>query len=318
MTQAVTIAQLVRDNPQLKVVQGQEYLSKRTIKVSDISRPGLVLTGYFDFYPYDRVQMFGQTEISYLARKSSTNKQYLFDRMASDHTPCFVIARNLPIPEELLQAAAKKQIPILSSGAATTYVLSVLTRYLSDKLAPRKSVHGVLVELYGIGVLLVGKSGIGKSEVALSLIKKGHRLIADDRVDVYPENERTLVGTAPKILKHLVEIRGIGLINVFDMFGVGAVKDKSEIQLIINLQDWDKNANYDRLGLDQNTRKICGVDVPQITIPVKVGRSMDNIIEVAVMNFRAKMMGFDASKTFRNNLSKLIADHSRGIQEDDD
>lgn len=318
MTQAVTIAQLVQDNPQLRVVQGAEYLGKRSIRVADISRPGLVLTGYFDFYPYDRVQMFGQTEISYLARKTSLNKQALFDRMASEKTPCFVIARNLPIPVELLKAAANKQIPVLASSAATTYVLSALTRYLSDKLAPRKSVHGVLVELYGIGVLLVGKSGIGKSEVALSLVKKGHRLIADDRVDVYPENERTLIGTAPQILKYLVEIRGIGLINVFDMFGVGAVKEKSEVQLIINLQEWDKNANYDRLGLDQNTKKICGVDVPQITIPVKVGRSMDNIIEVAVMNFRAKMMGFDASKTFREDLSRLIADHSRGVQGDDD
>lgn len=310
MVQAVPIDKLVADNDLLQVVQGKEYLSKKSVGVADISRPGLVLTGYFDFYPHQRIQIFGQTEISYLTRVSHEKKKELFNRMCAKDTPCFVVARNLPIPLEMLAAAKQNHLPILRSSSATTYVLSVLTRYLSDQLAPRKSIHGVLVEMYGLGVLLIGHSGVGKSETALSLIKKGHRLIADDRVDVYPENEKTLMGTAPKILKHLVEIRGIGIINVFDLFGVGAVKDSCQIQLIINMQNWDPKANYDRLGLDQNTKKICGIEVPQITIPVKIGRSMDNIIEVAVMNFRSKMMGFDASQTFRNNLLALIRKNS--------
>ncbi|MCI1466933.1 MAG: HPr(Ser) kinase/phosphatase [Lactobacillus sp.] len=316
MGQSVTVEKLMTDNDLLHVVQGEEYLSKKTVGVADISRPGLVLTGYFDFYPHQRIQLFGQTEISYLSRVSHDKKAALFDRMCANDTPCFVVARNLPIPLEMLAAAKKNHLPVLQSSSATTYILSVLTRYLSDQLAPRKSIHGVLIELYGLGVLLTGHSGVGKSETALSLIKKGHRLIADDRVDVYPENEKTLMGTAPKILKHLVEIRGMGIINVFDLFGVGAVKDSCQIQLIINMQKWDPDANYDRLGLDQNTKKICGIEVPQITIPVKVGRSMDNIIEVAVMNFRAKMMGFDASKTFRNNLLALIRENSQHNQQE--
>ena len=186
----------------------------------------------------------------------------------------------------------------------------MITQYLAVKLAERSSVHGVLVEVFGMGVLLTGESGVGKSETALALVQHGHRLIADDRVDVYQRDHETVVGEAPRILKHLMEIRGIGIIDVLKLFGIGAIKDETEISLVINLTNWDSKANYDRLGFQENTRIICGIAVPQVTIPVKVGRNMENIVEVAVMNFRAKAMGFDAAKTFDENLTSLIAENS--------
>lgn len=316
MVEAVKISQLVKDNPTLHVVEGEEFLAKRVIKVSDISRPGLELTGYFDFYPKERIQLLGRTEISYSNHLDSESRSKVFERMCTSETPCFIISRGLPIPDELIVAAQKAGIPVLSSDMATTHLSSVLMEYLDEKLAPRKSIHGVLVEIYGMGVMIIGNSGVGKSETALDLVKRGHRLIADDRVDVYQRDEKTVVGEAPKILKHLMEIRGIGIIDVMNLFGAGAVKDKSDIQLIIRLQNWDPKANYDRLGFNEETKEICDVYVPQVTVPVKVGRNLAIIIEVAAMNFRAKKMGYDASKKFERNLTELISDNSHPEGED--
>ena len=208
-------------------------------------------------------------------------------------------------------AADKNNIPILQSPESTTYVSSILTDYLRERLAKRMSIHGVLVEIKGMGVLLTGASGVGKSETALGLVHRGHRLIADDRVDAYQKDHDTVMGEAPKILRHLMEIRGIGIIDVMNLFGAGAVKNRTEIQLVIKLVNWDNNANYDRLGFNEDTREICNVPIPQITIPVKVGRNIESIIEVAAMNFRAKKMGYDATKVFDDNLANLIADNSK-------
>lgn len=311
MVDAVKVSQLVKDIPTLRVVEGKNFLSKRSVSVSDISRPGLELTGYFDFYPKGRIQLLGRTEISYSARLDHDLRKHVFTRMCTSETPCFIISRGLPIPSELVEAAEKAHIPVLTSNMATTHLSSVLMQYLDEKLATRKSIHGVLVEIYGMGVMLTGSSGVGKSETALDLVKRGHRLIADDRVDVYQQDDSTIIGEAPKILKHLMEIRGIGIIDVMNLFGAGAVKDSTEIQLIIRLQNWDPNANYDRLGFEEDTRQIFEVDVPQITVPVKVGRNLAIIIEVAAMNFRAKKMGYDASEKFEHNLTELISDNSK-------
>lgn len=311
MVDAVRVSQLFKDIPTLKVEEGKEFLESRTVSVSDISRPGLELTGYFDFYPKDRIQVLGRTEISYSARLDHDLRKRVFTKMCTPDTPCFIISRGLPIPSELLVAAEKAHIPVLRSNMATTHLSSTLMQYLDECLAPRKSIHGVLVEIYGMGVLLVGNSGVGKSETALDLVKRGHRLIADDRVDVYQRDDTTVIGEAPKILKHLMEIRGIGIIDVMNLFGAGAVKDRSEIQLIIRLQNWDPKANYDRLGFEEDTREIFEVQVPQVTVPVKVGRNLAIIIEVAAMNFRAKKMGYDASEKFENNLTELISDNSK-------
>lgn len=310
MTNTVKLTEFINDNSNLRVLQGQEYVSGKKITVSDVYRPGLELSGYFDFYPADRVQLLGRTEISYAARLDHDLRRKVFEKICQKETPCLLVSRNLPVPVELKEAAEAAGTPILISNDATTYLMSMITQYLAVKLAERSSVHGVLVEVFGMGVLLTGESAVGKSETALALVQHGHRLIADDRVDVYQRDHETVVGEAPRILKHLMEIRGIGIIDVLKLFGIGAIKDETEISLVINLINWDSKANYDRLGFQENTRIICGIAVPQITIPVKVGRNMENIVEVAVMNFRAKAMGFDAAKTFDENLTSLIAENS--------
>lgn len=310
MTNTVKLTELINDNSNLRVLQGQEFVSGKKITVSDVYRPGLELSGYFDFYPADRVQLLGRTEISYAARLDHDLRRKVFEKICQKETPCLLVSRNLPVPVELKEAAEAAGTPILISNDATTYLMSMITQYLAVKLAERSSVHGVLVEVFGMGVLLTGESGVGKSETALALVQHGHRLIADDRVDVYQRDHETVVGEAPRILKHLMEIRGIGIIDVLKLFGIGAIKDETEISLVINLTNWDSKANYDRLGFQENTRIICGIAVPQVTIPVKVGRNMENIVEVSVMNFRAKAMGFDAAKTFDENLTSLIAENS--------
>lgn len=311
MVEAVKLKNLIRDNRIVHVYQGEQCVDDKKLSVSDIYRPGLELTGYFDFYPKQRIQLLGRTEISYAARLDHESRERVFNKMCTPETPCFLISRSLPVPEELKAAADKNNIPILQSPESTTYVSSILTDYLRERLAKRMSIHGVLVEIKGMGVLLTGASGVGKSETALGLVHRGHRLIADDRVDAYQKDHDTVMGEAPKILRHLMEIRGIGIIDVMNLFGAGAVKNRTEIQLVIKLVNWNNNANYDRLGFNEDTREICNVSIPQITIPVKVGRNIESIIEVAAMNFRAKKMGYDATKVFDDNLANLIADNSK-------
>ena len=311
MVEAVKLKNLIRDNRIVHVYQGEQCVDDKKLSVSDIYRPGLELTGYFDFYPKQRIQLLGRTEISYAARLDHESRERVFNKMCTPETPCFLISRSLPVPEELKAAADKNNIPILQSPESTTYVSSILTDYLRERLAKRMSIHGVLVEIKGMGVLLTGASGVGKSETALGLVHRGHRLIADDRVDAYQKDHDTVMGEAPKILRHLMEIRGIGIIDVMNLFGAGAVKNRTEIQLVIKLVNWDNNANYDRLGFNEDTREICNVPIPQITIPVKVGRNIESIIEVAAMNFRAKKMGYDATNVFDDNLANLIADNSK-------
>ncbi|MDO4912047.1 MAG: HPr(Ser) kinase/phosphatase [Lactobacillus sp.] len=307
----VALKQLLADNKVIKVVAGKDDIADKQVTVSDIYRPGLELTGYFDFYPSERIQLLGKTEISYAAMLDPDQRERVFKRMCKDDTPCFLISRGLPIPEELLDTAQAAHIPVLRSNESTTYLSGLLVQYLQERLAERTTIHGVLVEIKGMGILLKGKSGVGKSETALALVQRGHRLIADDRVDVYRPDHETVIGEAPKILKHLMEIRGIGIIDIMNLFGAGAVKDSAEIQLVINLVDWNPNENYDRLGTEEKLVDVCGAMVPQITIPVKVGRNIEIAIEVAAMNFRAKLMGFDAAQTFDKNLTELIADNSK-------
>ncbi|MGQ5709296.1 HPr(Ser) kinase/phosphatase [Lactobacillus sp. PSON] len=316
MVEAVQLKKLIRDNKIIYVYQGEHVVDQKEISVSDIYRPGLELTGYFDFYPKQRIQLLGRTEISYAARLDHETRMRVFTKMCTAETPCFLISRSLPVPEELKEAADEANIPILQSPESTTYVSSILTDYLRERLAKRTSIHGVLVEIKGMGVMLTGASGVGKSETALGLVHRGHRLIADDRVDAYQKDHDTVMGEAPKILRHLMEIRGIGIIDVMNLFGAGAVKDRTEIQLVIKLANWNDKENYDRLGFNEDTREICNVQIPQITIPVKVGRNIESIIEVAAMNFRAKKMGYDATKVFDNNLVSLIADNSKQDSKD--
>ncbi|KRM15150.1 HPr kinase phosphorylase [Companilactobacillus nantensis DSM 16982] len=299
---------MVKDNG-LKVYNDEALMKGKKITTSDISRPGIELTGYFDYYPSERIQLFGQTESAYSRSMTENNRYKVMLELCREDTPTLLISRNIQPSKELLKAASEHNVPVIGSELPTTRLSSMITEYLDERLAPRESIHGVLVDVYGIGILLTGHSGIGKSETALELVKRGHRLIADDRVDVYQRDEKTIVGEAPKILNHLLEIRGIGIIDVMNLFGAGAVRSESEIQLIINLENWSADKNYDRIGTLEDKRTFFDVDVPQITVPVKVGRNISIIIEVAAMNYRAKKMGYDATKKFEDNLGLLIKEN---------
>ncbi len=309
MSETVKVIDLV-NALQLEIITGDEEALQREIKISDISRPGLELTGYFTYYSYNRIQLFGSKEIAFAQRMLPEERLMVMRRMCAPEIPAFVISRGLEVPKELIQAGDEAGIPVLRSSVSTSRLLGQLSSFLDSKLAVRESVHGVLVDVYGLGVLIQGSSGIGKSETALELIKRGHRLIADDRVDVYKQDDLILIGEPPKILEHLIEIRGIGIIDVMNLFGASAVRGSMQVQLAVYLEAWEKDKQYDRLGSENATVEIGDVAIPQIRIPVKTGRNVAIIIEVAAMNFRAKTMGFDATKKFEERLSLLIAENS--------
>ncbi|MFC6207654.1 MULTISPECIES: HPr(Ser) kinase/phosphatase [Levilactobacillus] len=304
MTESVTVADLVKVN-RLDIYSGEDDLD-RPITTSDISRPGLELTGYFNYYPARRVQLLGITETSFAKGMSHEKLLDVMRKMCQPETPAFVISTQLDPPEELKESAKEAGIPILGTKLTTSRVLSNMTNFLEGKLAERQSVHGVLVDIYGVGVMITGDSGVGKSETALELVKRGHRLIADDRVEVYQQDEQTLVGAAPAILSHLLEIRGIGIIDVMNLFGAGAVRSETDIDLIVHLEAWHDDNHFDRLGNNSESQRFFDVVVPKITIPVKTGRNLAIIIEAAAMNFRARSMGYDATKVFDENLKRLI------------
>ncbi|MCZ2490565.1 MULTISPECIES: HPr(Ser) kinase/phosphatase [Dellaglioa] len=310
MANEVSVRNLV-DAMGLTVLIGKEYLDDKKITTSDISRPGLELTGYFNFYPKERIQLFGMTEHAYANGLTHENRLVVMNQLATDQTPCFVVSNDLDVPLELLEIVKERHIPILISKLTTSRLSSNMVNYLEARLSERQSIHGVLVDIYGLGVMITGDSGVGKSETALELIRRGHRLIADDRVDVFQKDEETLVGEAPAILKHLLEIRGIGIIDIMNLFGAGAVRDDTDISLIIHLENWSPDKQFDRLGNGEEFVKIFDVNLPKISVPVKTGRNLAIIIEVAAMNFRAKTMGYDATKVFEDNLNGLIQTNSK-------
>ena len=278
---------------------GDKVLLEKEIKTSDISRPGLEMTGYFDFYTPERIQLIGMKEWSYLMKMSSHNRHQVLLKMFQPETPVVIIARNLEIPKEMIDAADEKQVAILRSKASTSRLSGEISSYLDSRLAERTSVHGVLMDIYGMGVLIQGDSGIGKSETGLELVKRGHRLVADDRVDIYAK--------PAEILRHLLEIRGVGIIDVMSLYGASAVKDSSQVQIAVYLENYDTQKTFDRLGNDTEELEVAGVRIPRIRIPVKTGRNISVVIEAAAMNYRAKQMGYDATKIFEERLTDLIS-----------
>lgn len=308
MVKSVTVKQLV-DSLKLEVHNGEEFLDRK-ILTDDISRPGLELTGYFNYYPQERIQLFGRTEISFSEKMTSDERLIVMRRMCQPDTPAFLVSRGLTPPKELVQATTEKGIPLLSSPQSTTRLSSNVTNFLEAELAERISMHGVLVDIYGMGVMITGDSGVGKSETALELIKRGHRLVADDRIELYVIDDKKIVGEPPEILSHLMEIRGIGIIDVVNLFGVGSIRLSKVVNLVVNLELWDKEKTYDRLGSGDEKQRILDVDVPKISIPVRTGRNLAIIIESAAMNTRAKIMGYNATETFERNLEKLIEKNS--------
>lgn len=301
----ITVQQMVDEMPYLSVVSGEQFLD-REIYVMDVSRPALELTGYFDYYPQNRIQLFGATEISFINRMTVEEKTIIIKKLCQPEVPAFLVSRGLDIPEEMIQYATEKEIPVILSNRNTTRLNANVMNFLEEHLAERDSQHGVLVEIYGMGVMITGESGIGKSETALELIERGHRLVADDRVELYMMDESRIIGEAPEILRHLIEIRGVGVIDIMNMFGVGAVRDRTVVDIVINLKHWDNEGNFDRLGNKMESRRFFNVDVPLLNIPVRVGRNLATIIEVAAMNVRAKELGYDATAQFESNLSRLI------------
>ncbi len=275
---------------------------ERMVISSDVNRPGLALSGYFDFFDSDRIQVMGKNENSFLENLPDDLRVAHIEELVSTNPPAIIVTRSLPIFPELLESCQKHGVPLLSSKDSTSGLMAALIAYLNVELAPRVTRHGVLVEVYGEGVLLLGDSGIGKSETAVELLKRGHRLIADDAVEIRRVSAKTLVGSAPLNIRHFIELRGIGIVNVRRIFGIGSIKNTEKIDVAIQLEPWDNEKVYDRMGTSNQTMDILGIDVPTITIPVKPGRNLAIIIEVAAMSNRQKKMGYNAANELMHKL----------------
>ena len=297
----------------LQVLQASTDYESIRLTVEDLARPGLQLAGFFDHYEPMRLQLMGNVEMSYMAQQSVAQRSQIYDRLFSYKIPALLIARGLQPDEEMLAMAKKHNITILGTQERTSAITSHIITYLKNAMAPRISRHGVLVEAYGEGVLLIGDSGIGKSEAALELVKRGHRLIADDAVEIKKVAANMLIGTSPELIRNYIELRGIGIINVAKLFGMGAIKQDNEINLVVNIVPWNTHANYDRLGLEENFTEILGVNIPIYTIPITPGRNLAMIIEVAAMNNRQRRMGYNAALEFTQQLDRHFDDNNGSI-----
>lgn len=301
----LTIKNLV-DKFGLKVAGGNNGLEKEIINI-DISRPALEVAGYFSHYSSDRVQILGMTEISFFERMlSDAAREDRSKRLCRKETPCIIVTRELNAPLELIESCNQTNTPLLVTDINTTNFFSQLSSYLEKQLAPETNMHGVLVDVYGIGVLITGESGVGKSETALELVKNGHRLVADDNVEIKEVSNNVLMGSAPELIRNLLEIRGLGIINVMTLFGAGCILQEKRVMLNINLETWDQEKAYDRLGLEHQKMKILNSEIEQRTIPIRPGRSLAGIVEVAAMNYRLQYMGYDAAVEFNERLNSQI------------
>ncbi len=312
---SVTLRQVMNEF-QLEESSGCENIDDILITTSDINRSGLQLAGYLEYFGTDRIQIIGKGEIEYLKQLSPDERYRRLDEFFSSGFPCMVVARGLEIMPEMTDVSVKHNIPILKTSDVTSRFLSGIIRYLNVQLAPRTTKHGVFVEVYGEGILILGESGVGKSETALELVKRGHRLVADDVVEIRKVSDKTLVGTAPDIIRHFIEIRGIGILDVKNLYGVGSVKMTENINLVIQLEFWNTNKNYDRLGLVDEFTDILGIMVPSLTIPVRPGRNLAIIAEVAAMNNRQKKMGYNAAKVLNERVMGEINKGNTSLQEE--
>lgn len=295
------MAKVVKDNS-LEVLYTPGSLDDIFVITAEVNRPGIILTGYTDYFDPLRIQIIGWTEMGFLTDMDEKKREKNLDLFLSQKPAALVVARGLEIGEYLIEGCKKHQIPLMRTTEHTSTFLATLIAYLNVELAPRITRHGVLVEVYGEGVLIVGESGAGKSETAVELIKRGHRLIADDAVEIRKVSENTLVGASPNNIRHFIELRGIGIINARRIFGMGAVKQTEKINMILALEQWDSAKPYDRLGLDNEYTTILDVKVPVVTVPVKPGRNLAIIVETAAMNNRQKKMGYNAAKELMHSL----------------
>ncbi len=274
------------------------------LTAAELSRPGLALADFFDHFEPLRMQVFGKAEASYMAIRTPEERLAIYDRLFSRKFPALLIARNLPMDAELFQMAEKHDVTVLRSREVTSAVFSDIIAYLNVELAPSITRHGVLMEIYGEGLLIIGESGMGKSEAAVELLKRGHRLIADDAVEIHKVSESTLMGKAPQLIRNYVELRGIGIINVAKLFGMSAIRSENTIDLVVNIVPWNTQHSYDRLGLEEQHMEILGVNVPMNTIPVTPGRNLAVILEVAAMNNRQRKMGYNPAMEFTEQIDR--------------
>ena len=289
---------------ELEVLRGEENYQDVLIQREDVNRPGLQLVGFFDYFDAKRMQLLGRVESTYLEQISAEERRKCFDAFLAHDIPALVITRGMEPFPELMEMAEKYDRTILRTQETTTAFMGALIAALRNYLAPRITRHGVLVEVYGEGVLLLGESGVGKSETAIELVKRGHRLVADDAVEIKRVGVKRLVGSAPELIRHYIELRGIGVVDVQQLFGMSAVREDQDIDLVVNLEQWNDETMYDRLGLEQLYTVILDVKVPALTVPVKPGRNLAIIVEVAAMNNRHKKMGYNAAQAFTQQINE--------------
>ncbi len=298
---SISISRIIKEFS-LEILNMPESADEILISSTETNRPGLHLAGYYEFFDPKRIQILGMNEIGFLQRFTKEKRYQCIDEFFAKKPAAVVIARNLADDDIFAELAQKHGVPLMVTGDSTSDFEAALIAFLNLHLAPRITRHGVLVEVYGEGILLLGESGVGKSETAIELVKRGHRLIADDAVEIRRVSSKSLVGTAPDNIRHFIELRGIGIINASRIFGVGAVKLTEKIDLVISMEPWDVNKAYDRMGLENQTTEILGLNIPSLTIPVKPGRNLAVIIEVAAMNSRQKKLGYNAAEDLLNRL----------------
>ncbi len=298
---SVSLAKILKDQ-QFETLYLPKDPSDIFISSPDVNRPGLILSGFENFFDSGRINYLGKTEVEYINSFPEKERYKRVDTFMSKVPACIVVTRSLPCPKEILELAPKYGVPLLKTMDTTSRSMASIIAYLNIELAERITRHGVFVEVYGEGVLILGDSGVGKSETAVELIKRGHRLIADDAVEIKKTGQKTIVGSAPDNIRHFIELRGIGIINARRIFGMGAVKLAEKIDMVIELEPWDSEKVYDRMGMENEYTEILGVQVPHTVVPVKPGRNLAVIIEVAAMNNRQKKMGYNAARELMHNL----------------
>lgn len=300
-----------RERFKLKSLSGEEVGFNNQIRDKNIHRPGLALAGYVELFTYNRVQVVGNTEIRYLNHLPQEKRSQAYSTLMKFDIPCIVITNNNQIDNELLDLSIKNNVPVFQTPLATTKFVYFISDFLDDQFAPQTVIHGSFVDVYGIGVLLTGRSGIGKSEIALDLVERGHRLVADDVVVVTRKGEGILMGAGTDLVKHFMEIRGLGLIDVRSIFGIRSIRYQKRVEVVVEFEDWEKNNEYTRTGLDELTVSILEVEIPKIKLPIYPGKNVTVITEVIALNYLLKHYGYDAAKEFQGRLEKAITEKSK-------
>ena len=311
---SVSVTKVIK-KMQLENLTREINTDKILIDHAEVNRPALQLTGFYDFFDKERVQIIGKVENAYMQTKTQEEREATYEKLLSHKMPCCIFTRGIKPEEHVIRSAVKYGVPILSTPATTSDLTSEIIRWLKVELAPVISIHGVLVDVYGEGVLITGESGIGKSEAALELIKRGHRLVSDDVVEIKKVSDETLVGAAPNITRHFIELRGIGIIDVKTLFGVESVKNTQSIDMVIQLEEWNKDTEYDRMGMEDKYMEILGNKVICHQIPIRPGRNLAVIVESAAVNYRQKKMGYNAARELYNRVQANLA--KRMEQEED-